>query len=64
MPPVCITVPATIQIGQTVDARVGGKPARVTMLAGNFLRIEPDSVCAVMFVGIRDGLMNIYVKRQ
>jgi hypothetical protein len=42
--PYNIIVPAGTAIGQTVDAMIGLKRARVTLLGEAMLRVEPDDV--------------------
>jgi hypothetical protein len=46
--PHTIIVPEGTVVGRAVDAMIGGKWVRVTLLGGDLVRVEPDDICRIM----------------
>ena len=57
--PYTVIVLAGTAIGQTVDATIGPKSARVTLLSEAALRVELDDVWSIMSAVTKDGRAGI-----
>ena len=61
MPYLHLTLPANTPVGKPVDAVFGKETVRVTLLADDWLRIEPDTVCRILTATSRDGRTTMCV---
>ena len=52
-------MPLTFKPGDSADCRINKKPARVTWLDKDRLRIEPDDVRIIAFTVEQDGLLKV-----
>ena len=56
-----LTIPANSPLGKTVDGTFGKDAVRVTLIADDWLRIEPDTVCRILTATSRDGRTTMCV---
>jgi hypothetical protein len=60
VPHIEITIPSGAVVGRTVEAQIGTKPERVTLLNEKQLRIEADGeVCRIIAATSQDGKTSI-----